>query len=118
MNKCVLFVNNIEIGDNIKIADTFFTRLNGLMFKKTLEKNEGLIINPCNSIHMCFMNFPLDILFITKDNVICDFIENIKPWKISKIYFNAEYVIELPAGTIKAKNIKKNQKISTKTIDK
>ena len=118
MNKCMLFVDNNEKGGNIEIADTFISRLNGLMFRKKLDKGSGLIINPCNSIHMCFMNFPLDIIFVRKDNTICDFIENIKPWRISKIYFDAEYVIELPAGTIKEKNIKKNQKISTKTIDK
>lgn len=118
MKKCELYIDNILLSNEIDIADNFFTRFMGLMFKKELQKNNGLIISPCNSIHMFFMNFPLDILFVDKNNIICDYLEDIKPWKVSKIYFNAEYTIELPSGTIKEKNIKKNQKISIKTLDK
>lgn len=118
MNIYELYVNNKIVSNNIKLADNFFTRLKGLMFTKELLPQEGLIINPCNSIHMCFMNYPLDILFIDKDSNICAMLENIKPWRISKIYFDAEYVIELPTGTISKNNIEKNQKISLKTIDK
>lgn len=118
MKKCEVIINNQMIGNNIDIADNFFTRLNGLMFKKELKENDGLIINPCNSIHMFFMNFPLDIVFVNNNNEIVEILEDIKPWRISKIYFNADFVIELPTGTIKKKNIQKNQKILIKTLDK
>ena len=118
MKTCEILINNNSIGNNIKIADNFFTRFKGLMFKKELNVNEGLIINPCNSIHMFFMNFPLDILFVNENNEVVEILENIKPWRVSKLYFNAEYVVELPINTVKSKNIQKNQKIFIKTLDK
>lgn len=118
MKTCEILINNNSIGNNIKIADNFFTRFKGLMFKKELNINEGLIINPCNSIHMFFMNFPLDILFVNENNEVVEILENIKPWRVSKLYFNAEYVVELPINTVKSKNIQKNQKIFIKTLDK
>lgn len=118
MKKCILRINDVVIGDNIDIADNFFTRLRGLMFRKTLPQNSGLMIYPCNSIHMFFMNFPLDILFVDKNDNIVDYLENFDINKISKIYSNARYVVELPVGTIKLKNIQKNQKIFIQPLDK
>ena len=70
------------------------------MFKKNLPEGKGLHIIPCNSIHMCFMNFPLDIVFIDRDMKVVSIIEKIKPWKVSKIISGAYSVLELPAGTI------------------
>lgn len=111
MKKVTLRINDLIIGDNIEIADNFFTRLRGLMFRKELTENQGLLIYPCNSIHMFCMNFPLDILFVNKQDEIIDYLENFEINKVSKIYPSSKYVVELPAGTIKNKNIKKNQKI-------
>lgn len=96
------------IASNVSLADTYFKRLKGLMFKKTLEYNEGLIIAPCNSIHMFFMNFPLDVLFVDKENRVVGISEKIKPWRISKVFFKAHYVIELPSGTVERLNISKS----------
>ena len=118
MKKCIIRIEDNIIGNNIGIADNFFTRFKGLMFEKTLPENTGLMIYPCNSIHMFFMNFPLDILFVNKDDIIVNYLENFPKNKVSKIYSNAKYVIELPAGTINKKNIQKNQKILIETIDK
>ena len=118
MKKCIIRISDTIIGDNIGIADNFFTRLKGLMFEKELPENSGLMIYPCNSIHMFFMNFSLDILFIDKNDLSVDYLENFPKNKVSKIYSNAKYVLELPSGTINKKNIQKNQKISIETIDK
>ena len=40
MKTCEIFINNNSIGNNINIADNFFTRLKGLMFKKELNTND------------------------------------------------------------------------------
>lgn len=95
------------IKQNVELADTFFKRLNGLMFKKSIDKDYALIISPCNSIHMLFMSFPIDALFVDKENKIVGFSKNIKPWRISKIYFDAHYVIEMSAGEIERLSLSK-----------
>ena len=88
-----LVINNKEIID-IKVADTSFTRIKGLMFKK--EINKGLLIKPCSSIHTFFMRKNIDVLFLDKQGVIIKMIHSMKPWKISPFVLKAKAVIELP----------------------
>ncbi len=88
------------LADDLSVAENFFKRFMGLMFKKNLPAGKGLHIVPCNSIHMCFMNFPLDIIFLSKDLEILSTVEGIKPWRISRIISGSHSVLELPAGTI------------------
>lgn len=88
------------IANETIIADSFFKRLRGLMFVKSFEEDKALLINPCNMIHTFFMNFPLDILFISKDNEVLEVIENMEKRKISPHIKSAVTVIELPSGTI------------------
>ncbi|TYQ17662.1 UNVERIFIED_CONTAM: hypothetical protein Cloal_0020 [Acetivibrio alkalicellulosi] len=92
---------NTILASNCKVANTFFKRFLGLMFKKYLPLGQGLLITPCNSIHMFFMKFPLDIVFIDKGQTVVYTIENITPWKCSKIIKTSYSVLELPVGTIK-----------------
>jgi uncharacterized membrane protein (UPF0127 family) len=92
--------NNEILGDKIVYANTTYKRFIGLMGKKELNKGEGVFLTPCNSIHMMFMKLPLDIIFLDRKNKIIHITENIKPWKISRIVFMAQSVLEIPVGTI------------------
>src|SRR4028119_1862029 len=80
--------------DRCGVADNLFTRVRGLLGRSGLEPDEGLLINPCPSIHMFGMKFPLDVVFITTDNVVTDFVENIAPGKA--------YVAKANAGKARA----------------
>jgi hypothetical protein len=84
------------------VADTIFKRLKGLLGEKEIVNGQALVIKPCSSIHTFFMRFPIDILFVGKDNKIIAAISSLPAFRASKIYFNAAYVIELPAGLLKA----------------
>lgn len=101
-------MKNEVILENIRLADTFLKRLIGLMGKSKLNSDEGLIIRPCNSIHTFFMKFNIDVVFIDSDFKIVDIYIDLAPWKISKIYKNAKFVIEGKAGSL-AKLKKGNQ---------
>lgn len=97
---------------SIKLADSFFTRLKGLMFRKDQLVEEGLWIFPCNSIHMCFMKFSIDAVFLTKEGRIVKMVENLQPWRFVKPIKDAYSVIELPAGTITKFDLKQGDLIS------
>lgn len=103
--------NNSMISEDCKVADTFLSRFRGLMGKHELLPGSGLLIIPCKSIHMLFMKFPLDIIFINRDNVVVYIVEGIKPWRVSKIIKNAHSVLELPVGSIKILNTKLGDRI-------
>lgn len=98
--------NNL-IADDVKVANNFSTRSVGLLSKKTISDNEGLIIKPCCSIHTFFMKFAIDVLFVNNKNEIVALYENVKPWRILPIHLSSFYVVELAAGQISNKNIKK-----------
>ena len=92
--------NTIIIPYQIKIADSFFTRLKGLMFRRDPIENEGLWIIPCNSVHMFFMKFPIDIVLLNKNDEVVKVYSRLRPWRITKPTKAAYSTLELPAGSI------------------
>ncbi len=95
------------LSEEVIIADTPFKRIKGLLGKKELRKGQALVLRPCNSIHTFFMRFPIDVLFVDKDNRVIKTISCLKPFKLTAIYFNAAFAIELPSGTIQSFSIQK-----------
>ena len=92
--------SNTVIGENIHIADDFVSSLVGLMFKKSLKDQDGLLIENCRSIHTCFMRFPIDVVFLDKDNNVVKVLREIGPWKFTWFYLKARKVLELNGGTL------------------
>ena len=82
----------------IRIADTFFTRLAGLMFRKKLPAAAGLLLAPCNSVHMCFMRFAIDVIYLDKDYKILKIVKNLRPWLGLSFCRNAWATLEMTAG--------------------
>ncbi len=84
------------------LADRLWQRVKGLLGKKVLRPGCGLVLKPCNSIHTYFMRFPIDVLFVDKANRVIKTLPGLKPYRLTALYFNAYFVIELPVGLIKA----------------
>lgn len=103
---------NSEIAHNSKMAENFFSRTIGLLSRNSLNESEALIIKPCCSVHTFFMKFDIDVIFVKRNGKITALYENVKPWRILPIHPTSFFVIELPAGTINGKNIKKDDIIS------
>lgn len=101
-----MFIRNADkntvLADGCKVADSFFSRFLGLMGAKALKSGEGLLLTPCNSIHMLFMRFPIDAVFLDTANEVVYIMEGIRPWRISPIIRKARSVLELPAGAARA----------------
>lgn len=91
---------NIVIGKNVKFANNMFSRMKGLMFSSEMDGFDALLITPCNSIHTFFMNYPIDIIFLNKEYKVIKIIKNIKPWRLTGIYFKATQVLEFMGGTL------------------
>lgn len=89
--------SDVIIGKDIRLADSFFFRLKGLMFDKEI-KGDGLLIRPCRSIHTFFMNFPIDAVFLDADGKVIKILRKLKAWRITPFYFKARQVLELPDG--------------------
>lgn len=84
-----------EFLGNVKIAESFIARLIGLMFSNSISGFDGLLIKKCNSVHTCFMKYPIDVIFLSKEMKVIKIIRNMKPWRFSLIYFRACQVLEV-----------------------
>lgn len=81
----------------IQKADRFLPRFRGLMFKKSLEQNAGLLLVPCSSIHMFFMRFAIDAVYLDRSFRVLGK-QTVSPWRIGKLFKGTYAVLELPAG--------------------
>ena len=99
-------INNFKV--KIEIADTFLKRLRGLIFKNRCEN--PLLLAPCNSIHMLFMKFPIDVAFIDRHFRVIKVYKNLRPWFGFAICLRAYSVIEFSAGTARRLNLKTGDK--------
>jgi uncharacterized protein len=100
-----------EIPIHIHEYKSFAKRLKGLMFRLKPIVNEGILLHPCNSIHMFFMFFSIDAVFIDKNGIIVALRENVKPWTVVLPVKDAVSTLELPAGAIAKYSIKEGQEI-------
>lgn len=90
------------IAQNACLADAFWTRMKGLLGREEIPAGEALVITKCRSIHMFFMRFAIDAIFVDNQHRVVGLIEGIKPFRLSPIFFRSSYVIELRAGTVAA----------------
>ena len=97
--------NGKVIAGRARIARDFKSRSKGLLNRKSLEKGEALLIKPCNSIHMFFMRFPIDVVFLDKKAKVVKVVKALKPWKLANC-FMGYMALELPTKTIDEMDIK------------
>lgn len=82
----------------VLFANTFLLRLRGLMGRKRLPEFTGLLLVPCDSVHMCFMRFSIDVVYLDKDLTILKIVKNLKPWIGLSMCHGAWATLELNAG--------------------
>ena len=103
----ILRYKNKEI--NMVECKTYFTRLRGFMFTKTIDK--ALLFSKCNSIHTFFMKSNIDVIMCTRDNTILYYYHDLGKNKIILPKKKVSKTFEIPVGYF---NIKINEKIRVK----
>lgn len=87
------------------VARNVWSRFWGLMLRGSLPEGEGLIIDPCYSVHTLFMRFPIDVIFLDRENRVLKVAENLRPFRAS-IGRGARKVLELPAGSARRAGVR------------
>jgi uncharacterized membrane protein (UPF0127 family) len=84
-----------------EIADTFWKRTLGLMFRKpgkyhmifTVSKPQRVLI------HTCFMRFPIDVTFYNKEGIRVKTVKHLKPWRVAYCKHKVSKVVERTSET-------------------
>jgi uncharacterized protein len=83
--------------ERCNIADSFVTRLRGLLGRRQLPSGEGLLLSPSSSVHTFFMRFPIDVVFLDRSLRVVGVSPNVRPWRLAACK-GTRRVLELPAG--------------------
>ena len=79
------------------VADSPFLRMRGLLGRRELGSDEGVLLRPAGSIHTFFMRFSIDAVFLDRDGRVLRVVESIRPWRTAMAR-RARAVLELRAG--------------------
>lgn len=96
--------NGVTIGNKIEFANTFVTRLKGLLGRISLSEGQGLLLVPCSSIHCIGMKFAIDAVFLNQEKQVIGIRENMIPGTRERKK-GAYYVLELASGVVKEKDL-------------
>lgn len=106
----------VQTEDGRRVAEIhyrsgMFFRMKGLLGRTQLVSGEGIWLKPCNSIHMFFMKFPIDVVFLDGAHKIVRLYPELRPWAISPVIFSAVSVVELASGEVGRHGLAVGQKL-------
>ena len=97
-----------ELAGRVELANSFGARFMGLMGRRSLAPASGLWLTGTSNIHMFFMRFPIDAVFLGRQAAdgtrrVVAVHANLRPWTGIVWYARgADGCLELPAGTVEA----------------
>ena len=102
--------DGMTVCERCVVADTSWTRMRGLLGRDSLPPDEGLLITKTGSIHMFFMRFPIDAVFLDKELRIERIAADLKPWRMAAKR-GAKQVLELRAGEASRRGLAVGQRL-------
>ena len=96
------------LATSLEVASSFWAKFMGLMGRRSLPAGQGLWLPGDNGIHMFFMRFPIDAVFVGRpaadgSRQVLAAKRGLKPWTgIVPLVRGGAGVLELPVGAIDA----------------
>ncbi|MDP9261141.1 MAG: DUF192 domain-containing protein [Actinomycetota bacterium] len=93
----MLRADGLVVCERCIVADSPLPRMRGLLGRRNLGSDEGVLLRPAGSIHTFFMRFPIDVVFLDRDGRVLRVAESVRPWRTAAAR-GARAVLELRAG--------------------
>lgn len=109
------------VAGRVASGTSFWGRFRGLMGRRTLAPGEGLYL-PVSSIHMLFMRFPIDALFVTAPDSggtrrVAGLRHDLPPWRgLVLPVRGAAGVVELAAGTLERSGLQPGDAVRLEAV--
>jgi uncharacterized protein len=107
----------LETGDGRTVcercvrAESPLRRMRGLLGRRSLPADEGILLRPAGSVHTAFMRFPIDVVFVDGDGHVLRVAEAVPPWRTAGAR-GANAVVELAAGAAAAAGLRAGQTLA------
>jgi uncharacterized protein len=112
----VLAENGVAVCDRCEVADGPIARMRGLLGRDGLEPGAGMLMTREPSVHTFFMRFPIDVVFLDKQDRIVKVVHDLRPWRFAGAR-RAAAVLELPAGTAATAGLEPGMTLTRTTVD-
>ena len=104
-------VEGAAVCERCETATNPFTRMRGLLGRKSLASGQGLLLRPASSVHTGFMRFPIDVVFLDRDLNVLRVVPDLPPWRAVGRR-GARSVLELPAGECAARGLRDGDRLT------
>ncbi|MFN0110068.1 MAG: DUF192 domain-containing protein [Blastocatellia bacterium] len=94
------------LAEEVALANTFLTRLRGLIARSRLAPAQALWLRPCNGVHTWWMHYSIDVIFLDRDLRIVKLVENMRPFRLTAPHREARSVLEMAAHSISRAQLK------------
>lgn len=97
-----------DLASSLETASSLWAKFMGLMGRASLPAGAGLWLPASNGIHMMFMRFPIDAVFVSRPDAagvrtVRSVHRRLRAWTgLVPLVRGADGVLELPVGTIDA----------------
>jgi uncharacterized protein len=92
------------LATRVRVADRPWSRLRGLLGVPSLHPGEGLLLEPCSSVHTYGMRYAIDVAFLDREGRVVALHHSLGPKRWTRPLRGSHRALELPAGTLKASN--------------
>jgi uncharacterized membrane protein (UPF0127 family) len=93
----VRIADGAVVCERCEIPESSFGRARGLLGRDGLEPGGGMLIDRAGSVHMFFMRFAIDVVFLARDRTVVRVKHGLAPWRVAGAR-GAVASLELPAG--------------------
>ena len=97
--------------ERCQVPRSAFARARGLLGRSGLEPGNGMLIDAAPSVHMFFMRFPIDVVFLDRDWRVVRVVHGLRPWRVAGAR-RAVAALELPAGAAAEAGIEEGDVLS------
>jgi len=97
--------------DHCVVAETMLRRARGLLGRAELPPGEGILLRPASSIHMFFMRFAIDAVFLDRSLVVRKVVHRLRPWRMA-FGLGSHAVLELSAGEAARHGVARGERLT------
>jgi len=105
-----------RIATAVELADSSWKRAKGLLGRPSLPEGGGMRFEPTSSLHMWFMRFAIDVIYVDRQERVVKLVRNFKPWRMSWAR-GARSAYELPVGAIARAEVQVGDQLELKLAD-
>lgn len=93
--------SQLSVASSATVADSFLTRLRGLLGRPPMRDGQGLLLLDCGSVHTMGMGHAIDVAFLDADGTVVRSYNELEPWRLGPGGEGAVHALELPAGRLR-----------------